>query len=175
MTCLYNPNLIGRQSFQPKLQLNRHLGGTLLLNIDQVPTQPSEKAVSTPANPVRTDLALGQTKVTEPSPDQIHNKGQMKDFLGCMSSEPYNILHEMQSNKLLNTSDVDSFKQLLKGLMEKVWWHRDPLQSWQWKTMWCWSLGDLRYWVRLWVTSAARVGSSSVMECQVLCLSLRIS
>ncbi|KAB1203852.1 hypothetical protein CJ030_MR8G027632, partial [Morella rubra] len=102
-------------------QLNRHLGGTLLLNIDQVPTQPSEKAVSTPASPVRTDLALGQMKVTEPSPDQIHNKGQMKDFLGCMSSEPHNNLHEMQSNKLLNTSDADSFKQLLKCLMEKVW------------------------------------------------------
>ncbi|KAB1204190.1 Chaperone protein ClpB [Morella rubra] len=129
MKGLYNPNLIGRQSFQPKLQLNRHLGGTLLLNTDQVPTQLSEKAVSTPGSPVRTDLSLGQTKVTEPSPDQSHNKGQIKDFLGRRSSEPHNNLHEMQSNKLLNTSDVDSFKQLLKGLMEKVWWQREAASA----------------------------------------------
>jgi hypothetical protein len=124
MTGLYNPNLIGRQSFQPKLQLNRNLGETLQSNANQVPTQPSEKAVSLPGSPVRTELVLGRTKVSETSPDQTH-KELIKDFLGRMSSEPQNSLHEIQSNKLFSTLDADSFKKLLKGLMEKVWWQQD--------------------------------------------------
>ncbi|XP_059459956.1 protein SUPPRESSOR OF MAX2 1 isoform X2 [Corylus avellana] len=128
MTGLYNPNLIGRQSFQPKLQLNRNLGETLQSNANQVPTQPSEKAVSLPGSPVRTELVLGRTKVCETSPDQTH-KELIKDFLGRMSSEPQNNLHEIQSNKLFSTLDADSFKKLLKGLMEKVWWQRDAASA----------------------------------------------
>lgn len=132
MTGLYNPNLIGRRSFQPKLQMNRLLGETTLQsNTNQVPTQPSEKAVTPPGSPVRTDLALGRTKVPETSPDPSH-KERIKDFFGCMSSapqKPQNNLREMQSNKLLGTLDADSFKNLLKGLIEKVWWQQEAASA----------------------------------------------
>jgi hypothetical protein len=128
MTGLYNPNLIGRQSIQPKLQLNRNFGETLQSNTNQVPTQPSEKAVSLPGSPVRTELVLGRTKDSETSPDQTH-KELIKDFLGRMSTEPQNNLHEIQSNKLFSTLDADSYKKLLKGLMEKVWWQQDAASA----------------------------------------------
>lgn len=128
MTGLYNPNLINRQSFQPRLHLNRNLGETLQSNTNQVPTQPSEKAVSSPGSPVRTDLVLGRTKVSETSPDQTH-KELIKDFLGRMSSEPQNNLCEIQSNKMFSTLDADSFKKLLKGLMAKVWWQQEAASA----------------------------------------------
>nr|POE46094.1 protein suppressor of max2 1 [Quercus suber] len=123
---LYNPNVIARRSFQPKLQMNRLLGETLQPNTNQVPTQPSERAVSPPDSPVRTDLILGRPKVSDTSP--VH-KERIKDFLGCMSSESQNNLHEKQSNKLLSTLDADSFKKLVKGLMEKVWWQQDAASA----------------------------------------------
>lgn len=128
-TGLYTAHLLGRQSFQPKLQLNRiNLGETPQLNTNQVPMHPSEKPASPPASPVRTELVLGRTKINETSLEQTH-KERIKDFLGCIPSEPQNNLHEMQSNKLLNTSDPDSFKKLLKGLMEKVWWQQDAASA----------------------------------------------
>ena len=106
--------------------MNRLLGETLQPNTNQVPTQPSERAVSPPDSPVRTDLILGRPKVSDTSP--VH-KERIKDFLGCMSSEPQNNLHEKQSNKLLSTLDADSFKKLVKGLMEKVWWQQDAASA----------------------------------------------
>ncbi|KAM4125776.1 hypothetical protein ACB094_01G336500 [Castanea mollissima] len=95
MAGLYNPNVIARRSFQPKLQMSRLLGETLQPNTNQVPTQPSERAVSPPGSPVKTDLILGRPK----------------------------------SNKLLSTLDADSFKKLVRGLMEKVWWQQDAASA----------------------------------------------
>ncbi|KAG6705646.1 hypothetical protein I3842_07G189800 [Carya illinoinensis] len=128
LTGLYNTSLIGRQAFQPKLQLNRNLEETLQPNTNRVPAQPPEKAVSSPGSPVRTDLVLGRTKVTERSLDGTP-KEHMKDLLGRVSSETQNNLHEMQTNKLLSTLDADSFKKLLKGLIEKVWWQPEAASA----------------------------------------------
>ncbi|KAF5461800.1 hypothetical protein F2P56_017869 [Juglans regia] len=128
ITGMYNPNLIGHQTIQPKLQQNRSLEETLQSNTDQVAAQPSENAVSSPGSPVRTDLVLWQTKVNEPGQDQTP-KEHIKDFLRRMPSEPQNNLHEVQTNKLLSTLDADSFKKLLKGLMEKVWWQREAASA----------------------------------------------
>lgn len=143
MTGLYNPNLLGRQPFQPKLQLNKNLGGSLQLNINPpapspspspAPSpalnQPSERTVSLPGSPVRTDLVLGQTKVSDASPEQTH-KERIKDFRGCIPSEPQNKLPEVlqSDNKNLCQLDADSFKKLLKGLMEKVWWQQEAATS----------------------------------------------
>ncbi|KAJ7979523.1 protein SUPPRESSOR OF MAX2 1 [Quillaja saponaria] len=128
MTGLYSSNLLGRQPLQPKLQLNSSLGGTLQLNPNPIPCQPSARVATPPGSLVRTDLVLGQTKVADTTPEKT-NKDQVKDFLGCRSSEPQNKIQELQSNKLLGTLDADSFKKLLKGLMEKVWWQRDAASA----------------------------------------------
>ncbi|KAK1549902.1 hypothetical protein Q3G72_009923 [Acer saccharum] len=128
LTGLYNPNLLARQPFQPKLQLNRNLGDALQLNPSLVSSQPSERAASPPDSPVRTELVLGRPKVIESMPEKTH-KDRVRDFLGCISSEPQNNVHELQSDKLPKTSDVDSFKRLLKGLREKVWWQQDAASA----------------------------------------------
>lgn len=130
MTGLYNPNLLARQPFQPRLQLNKNLGDTLQLNINPLPSHPSERTVSPPGSPVRTDLVLGQTKVLEATSEHTH-KERVKDFMGCISSEPENKPPEIlqTDDKNLCQLDPDSFKKLLKGLMEKVWWQREAASS----------------------------------------------
>ncbi|XWS27294.1 hypothetical protein CRYUN_Cryun26dG0102700 [Craigia yunnanensis] len=128
MTSLYNSSLLGCQSFQPKLPLNRNIGETLQLNPNLVASQPMERTSSLPGSPVRTDLVLGRPKITETTPERTH-KERVRDFLGCLPSEPQNKLQDLQSDKLLNTLDADSFKKLLKGLIEKVWWQRDAASA----------------------------------------------
>lgn len=125
MTGLYNPNLLVRQSFQPKLQLNGNLGNTLQLNSSLLPSQPSERAASPPNSPVRTELALGRPKISASMPEKNH-KDHVRDFLGCLSSESQNSL---QTEKLDKAIDVDSMKRLLKGLMEKVWWQQEAASA----------------------------------------------
>ncbi|XVF34288.1 hypothetical protein REPUB_Repub18cG0046500 [Reevesia pubescens] len=120
MTSLYNSSLLGRQPFQPKLPLNRKIGETVQLNTKIV--------ASPPGSPVRTDLVLGRPKITEASPERTQ-KERVRDFLGCIPFEPQNRFQDLQSNKLLNTLDADSFKKLLKGLIEKVWWQRDAASA----------------------------------------------
>lgn len=122
MAGLYNPNLLARQPFQPKLQLNRNLGDALQLNTNLVPNQPSDRVVSPPGSPVKTELVLGRSK--ESMPEKNH-KERVKDFLGCISSEPQSKCHELQSDKLPNIVDADSFKRLAKALLEKVWWQHE--------------------------------------------------
>ncbi|XP_031255211.1 protein SUPPRESSOR OF MAX2 1 [Pistacia vera] len=120
MTSSYNPNLFARQPFQPKLQLNRNLGDALQLNTNRVPSQPSDRAVSPPGSPVKTQLVLGRSK--ESTPEKNH-KEHVKDFLGCISSEPQSKFHES------NIVDADSFKRLAKGLLEKVWWQHEAASA----------------------------------------------
>ncbi|GLT97562.1 hypothetical protein SLE2022_151200 [Rubroshorea leprosula] len=121
MTSPYNSNLIGRQPFQPKFQLN-----TVQLNTNLVANQPIERASTPPGSPVRTDLVLGQSKVSEITSD-LMPKESVRDFLGSISSEPQKKkFNELASDKLL---DPDSYKKLLKGLLEKVWWQRDAASA----------------------------------------------
>ncbi|KAE8713989.1 BNR/Asp-box repeat family protein isoform 1 [Hibiscus syriacus] len=93
---------------------------------DDIPTM--ERTSSPPGSPVKTDLVLGRPKILETTPERT-NKECLRDFLGCIPSEPQNKLQDLQSNKLLNTLDVESFKKLLKGLIEKVWWQRDAASA----------------------------------------------
>ncbi|KAK6235945.1 Clp [Theobroma cacao] len=128
MTSLCNSPLLGRQPFQPKLQLNRNIGETLQLNPNLVASQPMERTSSPPGSLVRTDLVLGRPKITETSPERMH-KERVRDLLGCIPSEPQNKFQDLQSGKLLNTLDADLLKKLLKGLIEKVWWQQDAASA----------------------------------------------
>ncbi|KAK4485548.1 hypothetical protein RD792_008191, partial [Penstemon davidsonii] len=118
MPSLYNPNLISRPPFQPKLQTTKPLGEALQLNMSQVTSQTRACVNSPPGSPVRTDLVLGRNETVEKDTQQ----NQAKDFLCCISSEP-------AQNKLLdkfaNALDADTYKKLLKGLMEKAWWQAE--------------------------------------------------
>ncbi|KDP34241.1 hypothetical protein JCGZ_07812 [Jatropha curcas] len=128
MTSLYNPNLLSRQPFQPKLSLNRNLSGTPQLNSNLLPTQSPARSNTPPGSPVRTDLVLGRPKSSENTPEKV-NEERTKDFLGCVASEPLIKLHELNASKLLSALDADSFKRLLKGLIEKVWWQREAASA----------------------------------------------
>ncbi|KNA25934.1 hypothetical protein SOVF_002150 [Spinacia oleracea] len=119
MTGLYNPNLLMRQPFQPKLQQKPgSLGDGLQLNISS-PVNPT----STPGSPVRTELVLGPTKNPGIALDNNGQKDGVKDFLGCISSE--------STDKRVTAipEDIDSFKRLLKGLIAKVWWQTDAASA----------------------------------------------
>ena len=125
MMGMCKPNFLARQ-LQPKLQLNKNLGSTPQLSSNPVlPSQPSEQVVSPPGSPVRTELALGQTKVADSTPDQT-NKERVMDFLGTLTSESQDKFNELQSSKLL---DAESYKKLLKGLAEVVWWQQDAASA----------------------------------------------
>ncbi|KAI3496147.1 hypothetical protein L1887_38500 [Cichorium endivia] len=67
-----------------------------------------------PRSPVRTDLVLGPQEVPEGLP--------VKDLLGCISSE-------FQKGKFVNSTEADSFKKLLKGLMQKAWWQPEAAST----------------------------------------------
>ncbi|OAY31866.1 protein SUPPRESSOR OF MAX2 1 [Manihot esculenta] len=124
MMSLYNANLLSRQPLQPKLGLNRNLGGCPQLNPNLFPSQPPGQAISPPGSPVRTDLVLGRPKSSENTPEKGREEC-IKDFSGCVASEQQIKLHDLQANKLLSALDADSFKRLLKGLLEKVWWQEE--------------------------------------------------
>ncbi|KAK2985284.1 hypothetical protein RJ640_009797 [Escallonia rubra] len=129
LTGLYNPNLLVHPPFQPKLQQTRNLRESLQLNSNQVPTQPVEHSdtppAGTPGSPVRTELVLGPTKVTETIPEE---EG-IKDLLGCISSEPETKFNQLLNDKFADALDADSFKRLLKGLMEKAWWQPEAASA----------------------------------------------
>lgn len=113
MSSLYNPNILSRPPFRPKPAM-KPLGEALQLKV------PTELVNGSPRSPVRTDLVLG-TK----GPDSIPEKDQAKDFLGCISSEPQTKLLDKFSNAL----DADTYKKLLKGLMDKAWWQAEAASA----------------------------------------------
>lgn len=123
MPGLCNPNPLLHQPFQPKLQLNRSLGEALQLNSSTPASQPPESVASPPRSPVRTDLALGPAKVAETTL-KTADGDQFRDFMGVKPAEPQKIT-ELNIEKLLSKSDTDSYKKLLKGLLEKVRWQRE--------------------------------------------------
>ncbi|KAL1335316.1 hypothetical protein HN51_064235 [Arachis hypogaea] len=124
MRGLCNMNLLGAQ-LQPKIPLNKNLGSSLQLNPNPVPVQPPEPAVRQQPGLVTTELVLGQTKESDTSTEETH-KERINDFLNCMSSETRDKFDELKSKKLL---DADSFKRILKGLTEKVWWQQDAASA----------------------------------------------
>uniref|UniRef100_A0A2C9VMD8 Clp R domain-containing protein n=1 Tax=Manihot esculenta TaxID=3983 RepID=A0A2C9VMD8_MANES len=128
MTSLYNTNLLSRQPFQPKVGLNRNLSGSTQLNSNLLPSQSPVRAITPPRSPVRTELVLGRPKSNEHTPKRGHEE-RTKDFLGCVASEPQIKLQELETNKLLSALDVDSFKRLLKGLIDKVWWQQEAASA----------------------------------------------
>ncbi|XP_061347467.1 protein SUPPRESSOR OF MAX2 1-like isoform X2 [Gastrolobium bilobum] len=119
MAGLYSVSMLGHQ-FQPKIPMNKNLGTSLQLSSNPMPIQPPERE-----SPVTTELVLGQTKPTDTVPEETHRE-RMTDFLGCLSSESLDKFDELKSKKLL---DADSFKKLLKGLTEKVWWQQDAASA----------------------------------------------
>lgn len=123
-TGLHNQNLPKCQPFQPRLELNKSLGTTLQLNMNPLPSQPSDNSS------LRTDLVLGQGKVIGSIPEQTH-KDSIKEFLGqdYKSSGPEMKFLDTQSTKLLDITDIDSYKKILKVLMEKIWWQRDAASA----------------------------------------------
>ncbi|KAG6427828.1 hypothetical protein SASPL_112075 [Salvia splendens] len=123
MASLYNPNLLSRSPFQPKLQMAKPLGAALQLNMNQASSQPADLINSSPTSPVRTDLNLGW-KGLDNGPEKA-SEDHAKDFLGCISSEPQTKLLDKFSNAL----DADTYKKLLKGLMEKAWWQAEAASA----------------------------------------------
>ncbi|XP_075489785.1 protein SUPPRESSOR OF MAX2 1A-like [Primulina tabacum] len=124
MTSFLNPNLLSRPSFQPKLQTTKPIGETFQLNTTPVASQQlAERENSRPGSPVQTDLVLGRKKtesVLEEAPEN-----QAKDFLSCISSETNTKLFDKFADKL----DADTYKKLLKGLMERAWWQAEAASS----------------------------------------------
>lgn len=123
MSSLYNPNLLTHQTFQPILQTAKPFREILQLNTDQATCQPVEATNTTPGSPVRTDLVLGR-KGTKSTAENV-TEDQARDFLGCVSSEPRTKLLDKFSNAL----DADTYKKLLKGLMERAWWQAEAAST----------------------------------------------
>ncbi|CAI9098686.1 OLC1v1035375C1 [Oldenlandia corymbosa var. corymbosa] len=151
---LCNPKLLLHQPIPSKLPTTRILGNTLQLTqnegavqpLDRVsapnqsiipplggrstPTevviQPKDRAGTPPRSPVRTELALGR-KANETTPEKATETGeeQVKDLLSRLCSAPQMKLVE----KFASALDADSFKKLLKGLMEKAWWQQEAASA----------------------------------------------
>ncbi|XP_051150212.1 protein SUPPRESSOR OF MAX2 1-like [Andrographis paniculata] len=137
MTSLYNPALLSHPPFRPKMPTSKPLGEALQLNMNsggrtakplgealQLNMNTVERMRSPPGSPVKTDLVLGM-KGSETVLDKTTTENQAKDFLGCISSEPQTKLIEKFSNAL----DADTYKKLLKGLMEKAWWQAEAASA----------------------------------------------
>ncbi|KAI4380546.1 hypothetical protein MLD38_006724 [Melastoma candidum] len=112
MTGFCGPKPLLMQQFQPKPTINRCFWESLQLNL-VTPAFHPQPVANPPRSPVQTELVLGPTK----------------DQLGVISSEPPKKLSATQIEKLLGGSDIDSFKKLLKGLVEKVWWQREAASA----------------------------------------------
>ncbi|XP_071726882.1 protein SUPPRESSOR OF MAX2 1-like [Rutidosis leptorrhynchoides] len=68
-----------------------------------------------PGSPIHTELALG--------PKEVHEDLSVKDFLGCISSEP------QAKGKFVNAANAYSFMKLFKGLKKKVWWQPEAASA----------------------------------------------
>ncbi|KAK9097936.1 hypothetical protein Syun_024981 [Stephania yunnanensis] len=129
MTSMYNSNALSRQTFEPKLQLNRTLGGTLQLSQNPLLNPSPERRTSPLGSPVRTELVLGCTKSSENSPEKGHKEKLNKDLSGCIALESIERAPALQKEKVASTLDPDSFKTLFKGLLEKVWWQNEAASA----------------------------------------------
>ncbi|KAF1887473.1 hypothetical protein Lal_00040527 [Lupinus albus] len=124
MTDLHNACSMGRH-FQPKIPLNKNLETSLQLSSNSMPIQsPPELVPNVPPSPVTTKLVLGQTNPIDTIPGETQEQ-PINDLLGCLSQKQ-DKFGELQNKKML---DADSFKKLLKGLTEKVWWQHDAASA----------------------------------------------
>ncbi|CAA2971476.1 SUPPRESSOR OF MAX2 1 [Olea europaea subsp. europaea] len=122
LTNLCNSNLLVRPPFQPKLQTTKPLGEVLRLNTNHLTSQPAVLTSSSSGSPVRTDLVLGP-KGTENTLEKTIEDG-VKDFLGCISEPRTKV-----PDKFANALDADTYKKLLRGLMEKAWWQAEAANA----------------------------------------------
>ncbi|OWM65885.1 protein SUPPRESSOR OF MAX2 1 [Punica granatum] len=137
MTGLYTPNPLLRQNLEPKspllhksLNVEVQTQTPLLKPNPMMQNHPTLQVPSSPGSPVRTDLVLGRTKATkEPTLEKPAQKEGLRDFLGCISSGSPKKVYEFHYEKLMSISDTDSFKKLLKGLADSVWWQRDAASA----------------------------------------------
>ncbi|CAA3007159.1 SUPPRESSOR OF MAX2 1-like [Olea europaea subsp. europaea] len=116
MMSLKSPSMLDYYHFQPKLQTSKPLGESLQLNINQVSSRTACRPL---ASPVRTDLVLG-LKETESAPKKT-TEDHDKDSVGYISYKPQIKFFDKFANEL----DSVSYKNLLKGLMEKAWWQAE--------------------------------------------------
>uniref|UniRef100_A0A6V7QT06 ATPase AAA-type core domain-containing protein n=1 Tax=Ananas comosus var. bracteatus TaxID=296719 RepID=A0A6V7QT06_ANACO len=101
-----------RPLINPKLALHRSPTPSLLVE-QQRQQQLQQQAASPPGSPVKTDLILGQSRLSSDSSIEKPHKDRA------------NGLSDEQKAKVAGISDIDSFKRLLKGLAEKVAWQHD--------------------------------------------------
>ncbi|XP_010913614.3 LOW QUALITY PROTEIN: protein SMAX1-like [Elaeis guineensis] len=99
----------------PRLQMNSNQS-----NITR--TASPAQSMSPPASPVKTDLVLGQSK--DNSLEKTH-KELAKDLTGCAQDG----FSDQQKAKIAGISDVDSFKRLFKGLIDKVSWQPEAAST----------------------------------------------
>ncbi|KAG1326950.1 Protein SUPPRESSOR OF MAX2 1 [Cocos nucifera] len=116
--------LTSRPISEPKLTLSRSLP-RLQMNSNQsniTQTTLPEQSMSPPGSPVKTDLVLGQSKDNslEMTPKEL-----AKDLAGCRQDG----FSDQQRAKIAGISDMDSFKSLFKGLIEKVSWQPEAAST----------------------------------------------
>lgn len=126
VTSMCNPNLLGRQSLQPKLPPLRNLP-TLQMNYNTLPN-PSGSPITAPGSPVRTELVLGCPKIQENSVEKTCQE-RMGDPTGCIPFILPDKISNQPNEKHATALDEDSFKGLFKGLTEKVGWQIDAASS----------------------------------------------
>lgn len=140
MTGLQKPNLLLRQNLEPKPQLlhktlnaeaQPQMQNPLLKPNPVMQSQPTLQIPSPPGSPVQTELVLGRANAaaTESALEKPSQKESLRDFLGCINQELPKKVCEFQCEKLMSISDTDSFKKLLKGLTQSVWWQRDAASA----------------------------------------------
>lgn len=117
VTSLYDLNPLRHPIFQHNLQPNKPRGEALQLNANQFITNQHARLAnnSLPGSPVRTDLVLGRNGT----------ENQSKDLFGCISSEKQNKLVD----KFADGLNADTYKKLLRGLMEKAWWQGEAASA----------------------------------------------
>ncbi|KAI3754578.1 hypothetical protein L1987_54365 [Smallanthus sonchifolius] len=91
-----------------------HPNGNQILGFGRMVLRQTGQRKEAPLSPVRTDLVLG--------PKGVHEDLTVKDYLGCISSEPRSKGDGLPKGNFVNCSDAGSFKKLLKGLMKVAWW-----------------------------------------------------
>ncbi|KAK4774206.1 hypothetical protein SAY87_029225 [Trapa incisa] len=134
LTGLYKPNPLLQKNLEPKpLLLQKIPNAEAQMQTSLKPMLQSQLTLqipSPPGSPVQTDLVLGRTKGTiEAIIEKPAQTETLRDFLGGMAQELPKKVYEFQHEKLMTISDTDSFKKLLKGLMESVWWQRDAASA----------------------------------------------
>ncbi|KAG6507112.1 protein SMAX1-like [Zingiber officinale] len=101
--------------------------GVLRRNPSSEPKSASRRTlreVSPPGSPVKTDLVLGSSVVSDRSTEKTHRE-RLKDFNGCAPDA----FPGQQRARVAAISDMDMFKRLLKGLTERVSWQPEAASA----------------------------------------------